>query len=186
MTEEEYKELLDSVCPEILPLFLINNIIIFSFAHLASETILLAPKDQGGFVIDKKKWEAYVKLGNFFFDVVSVEEIDLYNRREDSKYIEKRSCRKKKSGFVYVILSNNYYKIGQTKNLNTRLNELNRTCPDGIELITSVFSEDVKSLEESFHHRFSSKRVHSEWFELDDNDIAYIKSFSIAEEDTDE
>ena len=186
MTEEEYKELLNILYPEHFPLFLISNVIFWGFAQFTNGMLLLAPKGQNGLIVNREKWNAYVKLGNFLFDIVPAEDIDLYNVREDNESMKNRSYEKKKSGFVYVIQSNKYYKIGQTKKLNARLGDLSRTCPDGIELITSVFSEDVKSLEASFHHKFSSKRIHGEWFELDNNDIAYIKSFSIAEEDTDE
>jgi len=75
--------------------------------------------------------------------------------------------KKKRTGYVYLIKSGIYHKIGLTRrNPETRLKEI--TTPEGV-------TSDPEGLEQFLHREFKDKRAEREWFRLDDEDIEWIK-----------
>ena len=81
--------------------------------------------------------------------------------------------RKKRTGFVYLIKSGHYHKIGLTRrNPRTRLKEL--TTPEGVSLVHVIETEDPEGLEQYLHNEFKDKRAEREWFNLDKEDVDWI------------
>lgn len=81
-------------------------------------------------------------------------------------------------GFIYLIKSEmGHFKIGRTKSPETRLKQFLK-LPFAIEVITVIKTSDMRSLEAELHAIYDPKRVNGEWFALDDDDVAYIKSLA--------
>lgn len=79
-------------------------------------------------------------------------------------------------GYVYLIQSaSGQCKIGLSKNVEKRFKALSHSSPVKLELIHSIYTEDMTDTESMLHELFSSKRVKGEWFELSPDDIEYIK-----------
>lgn len=81
------------------------------------------------------------------------------------------------SGWIYILKSSSgHYKIGRTKYLQNRLSQLQTGSPISLKFVHSIKTQDMKALESELHHRFASKRVRGEWFNLSPEDVEYIKT----------
>lgn len=80
-------------------------------------------------------------------------------------------------GFVYVIRSEYGYKIGKTVNLKDRTRLFAVKLPFPISIEHYAWFEDYTAAERNFHLMFHVKRKEGEWFSLDTNDLAKIKTF---------
>lgn len=76
-------------------------------------------------------------------------------------------------GYVYLIedIDNNRYKIGVTKNLKSRLKNLQTGNSNQIKLIYSFETEYPFRLEKMLHNRFNEFHYHNEWYDLDEESI---------------
>lgn len=82
---------------------------------------------------------------------------------------------KGKRGYVYVIKSGKYHKIGMTtRSPSVRIREF--TTPEGVEVVHIIETSDPKGCEAFLHDIFKDKRAEREWFNLNDEDIAFITS----------
>ena len=82
--------------------------------------------------------------------------------------------KKKRMGYVYLIKSGDYHKIGLTRrNPETRLKEL--TTPEGVSMVHVIETTDPEGLEKFLHNEFRHKRAEREWFRLDEEDVEWIK-----------
>ena len=81
-------------------------------------------------------------------------------------------------GDVYFVKVGDYYKIGATIHLYSRIHGLQLANPIPIELIHSIKTSDMYKTERLFQALFErdDKLERGEWFTLSDADIAYIKS----------
>jgi DNA-binding PadR family transcriptional regulator len=80
-------------------------------------------------------------------------------------------------GYVYLIKDLlGHTKIGYTKNIKERLEQLKRIKKSELFLIHLLKTSDMVTLESFFHKKFDSKRVEGEWFKLNQADIEYIKN----------
>ncbi len=80
-------------------------------------------------------------------------------------------------GFVYLIMHNDVYKIGMTKDLLTRIRFFKNTLPGKVVLVGYIVSLSYKKVEKSLHIVFE-KKIHSqfdnEWFDLDEEDLLFF------------
>ena len=79
-------------------------------------------------------------------------------------------------GFVYLIQLGNtdHYKIGITRDIHKRLNQLQSKCPVHLKVIYSRWGHDYKSMEAYLHFFFNPKRIKGEWFQLTSIDLLII------------
>ena len=82
-------------------------------------------------------------------------------------------------GYVYLLRGKDYYKIGlTTREVAERVSEFSPRLPFEVEMIHSLRVEDVYAAETYLHQRFADKRLNGEWFELSDEDVAWIREWT--------
>jgi len=79
-------------------------------------------------------------------------------------------------GFVYVFQGNGYYKIGYSQRPPQRRLQISPKLPFELRVVCVVESLRAQHLESQLHVKFKDKRLRGEWFNLDEDDVAYIKS----------
>ena len=75
------------------------------------------------------------------------------------------------SGFVYLMKSGKYHKIGRTNSPDRRQYEIGIQLPEELIQIHSIETDDPSGIETYWHNRFSHCRLKGEWFELKPSDI---------------
>lgn len=87
------------------------------------------------------------------------------------------SKRRSLPGYVYLLsLDIGAFKIGKAIDITKRVKSLGVKIPIQVTLIHSFRSDDYSLAELTLHEKFASKRTVGEWFELDEEDVEYIKS----------
>lgn len=79
-------------------------------------------------------------------------------------------------GSVYLLKGpGSRYKIGRTNAFGRRRRELSIQLPFDTRKIHVIETDDPEGVEAYWHRRFDAKRINSEWFELDGDDVAAFK-----------
>lgn len=78
-------------------------------------------------------------------------------------------------GFVYLIKSGRFYKIGKSNAAGRREYELSIQLPERAKTIHVIRTDDPTGIEVYWHKRFEAKRKNGEWFELNAADVAAFK-----------
>ena len=78
-------------------------------------------------------------------------------------------------GFVYLLKSGRYYKVGRTNAVGRRERELAIQLPERAVIIHSIKTDDPAGIESYWHARFKGSRKNGEWFELSASDVASFR-----------
>jgi len=88
---------------------------------------------------------------------------------------EKEKTENLEYGFVYLMKSGKYFKIGKSNCAERREFELRILLPEKLELIHKIKTDDPFGIEKYWHERFKDKRKGGEWFDLSASDVKAFK-----------
>ena len=91
------------------------------------------------------------------------------------KLSDKGVCGQEAVGFVYLIKSGRFYKIGKSNAPGRREYELAIQLPETTRTIHTIRTDDPSGIDAYGHKRFEAKRKKGEWFDLDATDVATFK-----------
>jgi hypothetical protein len=83
-----------------------------------------------------------------------------------------------KKGLV-KIKSNGKYKIGKARDVKHRINNLQAGSHKRFRLVLKLKSSNNTILERLCHRKFSDKRVRGEWFDLNRDDLKWIRNLPL-------
>jgi hypothetical protein len=88
-----------------------------------------------------------------------------------------------KPGFIYVIYLDDtaqkrFYKVGLSAVFTSRLQSHQCSSPFDVCVAMAFFVPNMRQTERILHRKFKDKCVRGEWFELSDDDLAYISTMA--------
>jgi hypothetical protein len=78
-------------------------------------------------------------------------------------------------GYVYLLRSGRFYKVGRSNAVGRRERELAIQLPEKARVVHSIKTDDPVGIENYWHQRFESRRKNGEWFELTAKDLAAFR-----------
>jgi hypothetical protein len=93
---------------------------------------------------------------------------------EASREAPPSSRRVPQRGWVYIVKIGKAYKIGCTRGLKGRLQDLVSGYPR-LKVVHTISSHDIRKLEQRLHQQFHARHIDREWFALTAEDIAWLK-----------
>ncbi len=78
-------------------------------------------------------------------------------------------------GFVYLIKSGRYYKIGRSNAAGRREREIALQLPEKAATVHTIRTDDPVGIEAYWHGRFKANRKNGEWFDLSAQEVSVFK-----------
>ena len=82
-----------------------------------------------------------------------------------------------KFGYVYLLKSGKFYKIGRSDAVDRRAYEVGLKMPTKTEKVHEIKTDDPIGVEHYWHERFKEKRTNGEWFDLNPKDVKAFKKW---------
>ncbi|EQA70750.1 GIY-YIG nuclease family protein [Leptospira noguchii] len=100
----------------------------------------------------------------------------IYKKNAESRRLKSKNQELMAEGFIYIISDDRHYKIGITKDVEARFQNLQTSTSSQLKIIYSEKLKNYRSLEKKIHKKFAHKRIKGEWFDLVDEDVIAIKT----------
>jgi hypothetical protein len=78
-------------------------------------------------------------------------------------------------GYVYLMKSGKFYKLGRSNAAGRREYELGIQLPEKLKTVHVIRTDDPVGIEAYWHKRFELRRKNGEWFGLEASDVAAFK-----------
>jgi hypothetical protein len=114
----------------------------------------------------------YCRKQEGFGDVLGIVESPANQKRGKSKF---ETTVERELGFVYLMRSGRYFKIGRSNAAGRREREIALQLPEKANTVHVIRTDDPPGIEAYWHKRFESKRKNGEWFELDREGVSVFK-----------
>jgi len=92
-----------------------------------------------------------------------------------SSTVDKSSPDDGEIGFIYLMKSGKFFKVGRSNATGRREYELGIQLPEKLKTVHVIRTDDPPGIEAYWHNRFGAKRKNGEWFELDAADVTAFK-----------
>jgi len=115
---------------------------------------------------------AYCRSRGGYDEVVSLCEAYAPIRRETPEDVAVTTA---EIGFVYLLKSGRFYKIGRTNAAGRRERELAIQLPERATTVHIIRTDDPVGIEAYWHRRFEARHKNGEWFELSAADVAAFR-----------
>lgn len=93
----------------------------------------------------------------------------------DVKHSKPRAISELREGWVYLLQSGNYYKVGRSDELERRVKSISIALPEAVILVHAIKTDDPADIEAYWHRRFAVHRANGEWFKLGSVDVLAFK-----------
>jgi hypothetical protein len=104
-----------------------------------------------------------------------VEELRAIERLRPSTRARRVEAEADRPGFVYLLKCEiGPYKIGRAKEVSERIKTLAIQLPFDVRLVHHFPADDCVAAEAFLHGRFADRRLRGEWFDLTEEDVAWI------------
>jgi hypothetical protein len=92
--------------------------------------------------------------------------------------LKRRAGQFEPEGYVYLLDGGGFFKIGRKTRPDRRIEQMAIQLPWRVSVEHLIGCEDHSEAERALHEKFAAKRTNGEWFELNDEEIAWIKSIN--------
>lgn len=113
---------------------------------------------------------SYCESNSGHEDVVEICEEAFGSSEKEGREVNSKEA-EPRFGFVYLMKSGRYYKIGKSDCVEKRNYEIGIKLPEKSTIIHKIKTDDPFGIEEYWHKRFKDKRKRGEWFELSTSDV---------------
>lgn len=138
--------------------------------------------DNSGRVITRKEWDLLKGVMDTYFMHYSDDEIEYRNKQaqiermqETQHLMNSKEESEKKPGFVYFLeYEGQGVKIGYTRNLTSRIKQLQIASPFKLNLLFYIETSEPESVEHQLHEHYKDKCLNGEWFNIAKEDITEL------------